>query len=112
MSERLLPLSPELSGDDLVAYLNEHIETVKHACDLDVSWAYIRVVIDDVRVISAVRETNELRIGYRLDYTAFCACKNLDASDSFTNQLTCRIHNGNIVLPEFVPQERSTVEEF
>lgn len=112
MPQRLLPLSPELTGDDLVAYLNGHIEDVKYACDLDVSWAYIRAVIDDVRVISATREADQLRIGYRLDYTAFCACKNLNASDSFTNQLTCGIRNGNLVLPEFVPQERSTFEEF
>lgn len=112
MSERLLPLSPELIGDALVAYLNEHIEDVKYACDLDVSWAYIRAVIDDVRVVSASREVDELRIGYRLDYTAFCACKNLDASDSFTNEMTCRMRHGNLVLPRFVPQERSTFEEF
>lgn len=112
MSERLLPLSPELIGDDLVVYLNEHIEDVKYACDLDVSWAYIRAVIDDVCVISASREADRLRIGYRVDYTAFCACKNLRASDSFINQVTCEVRHGNIVLPEFVPQERTIVEEF
>lgn len=99
-------------GDTLIAYLNEHIDDIKPACDLDVSWAYIRAIIDDVRVISAVRESNELRIRYRLDYTAFCACKNLDASDSFTHQLTCQIRDGNIVLNKFVPQEHSTFEEF
>jgi hypothetical protein len=41
MSERLLPLSPELNGDTIVAYQNKHIDDVKHACDLDVSWATI-----------------------------------------------------------------------
>jgi len=112
MSERLLPLSPELNGDTLVAYLNKHIDDVKHACDLDVSWAYIRAVIDDVRVISATRELGEIRIEYRYDYTAHCACKNLDASDFYTDQLSCKILEGNIVLPKFVPQERSTFEEF
>ena len=76
------------------------------------SWAYIRAVIDDVRVISATREIDEIRIEYRYDYTAYCACKNLNASDSHTDQLSCKIREGNIVLPEFVQQERSTFEEF
>jgi hypothetical protein len=112
MTVRLLPISPDHIGESLVAYLNERIEEIKPACDLDVSWAYIRAVIDDVRVISASREPNEIRIRYQIDYTAFCACKNLNARDSFTNQLTCQIRDGNIVLNKFVPQERSTFEEF
>lgn len=112
MPGRLLPISPDQIGECLVAYLNDHIEAIKPACDLDVSWAYIRAVVDDVCVISATREPNEIRIRYRIDYTAFCACKNLNASDSFVNQLTCQIRDGNIVLHEFAPQERSTFEEF
>lgn len=112
MAERLLPLSTELTGDTLVTYLNEHIEVVKHACDFDVSWAYIRAVIDDVRVISVIRRPNEIQIEYRYDYTAHCACKNLDARDSYTDHLTCKIRDNQLVLTEFVPLERTTFEEF
>lgn len=112
MTERLLALPAELDDAELAAYLNAHIEDIKPACDLDVSWAYIRAVIDEVRVIDVTREPNALRIRYQIDYTAFCACKNLNASDSFTNQLTCQIRDGNLILNKFIPQERSTFEEF
>ncbi len=112
MSEILLPFPDDLKGDGLVAYLNEHIDKLRQALDLDVSWAYIRAVIDDVRVTAASRNGLAVRIAYEYDYSAHCSCKNLDARDTFAGNVTCEVRNGNIVLPEFEPPERSTLDEF
>ncbi|MBL8490715.1 MAG: hypothetical protein JNM82_08055 [Rhodocyclaceae bacterium] len=112
MSITLLPLPPTVEGAELVAYLNDHMDAIRPALDLDVSWAYIRAVVDDVRVIAAERGGRTLRITYEYDYSAHCACKNLDATDTQTDHLTCDLCEGSLVLREFVPAERSTADEF
>lgn len=112
MTITLLPMPPAAEGADLVAYLNGHMASIRPALDLDVSWAYIRAVVDEVRVIAAERGERTVRITYEYDYSAHCACKNLDATDTQTDHLTCELRDGSLVLPHFVPVERSTVDEF
>jgi hypothetical protein len=112
MAEIHLQLPADLHGDGLVAYLNEHINHVRRSLDLDLSWAYIRATVDRVRIIAACLQGGGLRIDYEYDYSAYCACKNLDARDTFTGRATCAVKDGNIVLAEFVPPDRSTLDEF
>lgn len=112
MSECCLPLPAGMSGDHLVAYLNEHIEAVRRAFDLDLSWAYARATLDAVRVTGATRCEGKLRIEYEYDYSAYCACKDLDARDTLSDSTTCAVRDGSLVLVEYSPPVRSTLDEF
>jgi hypothetical protein len=112
VSEIALPLPAHMNGDALVAYLNAHIDKLRDSFAIDLSWAYARAVVDAVRVTGASRGDGELRIEYEYDYSAYCACKDLDARDTLSDSLTCRLRNGLIVLAEFDAPVRSTLDEF
>lgn len=112
MADIHLPLPAGMTGDRLVAYLNEHIDAVRRTFNLDLSWAYARATLDAVRITGATRRDGELRIEYEYDYSAYCACKDLDARDTLVDRTSCAIRNGNIVLTEFTPPVRSTLDEF
>lgn len=112
MADVRLPLPADLGDDDLVAYLNRHVDTLRRAFDLDVSWAYIRATVEAVRVVGASPSGGGLRIRYEYDYSAYCACKDLSASDTQTDSVVCEVRDGTLVVAEFVPPERSTLDEF
>jgi hypothetical protein len=111
MTTILLLLPSDSSREGLLDYLNQHLDKIRPAFDLDVSWAYIRAVIDEVRVTRAIPSGNSLRIHYEYDYSAHCSCKNLDARDTYADSLQCEIRDGHIVLKKFVPMERTTADE-
>jgi hypothetical protein len=106
-----LPMPTDSSSEGLLAYLNQHLDKIRPAFDLNVSWAYIRAVIDEVRVTRATPSGDFLQIQYEYDYSAHCSCKNLDARDTYADSLQCEIRDGHIVLKEFVPMERTTADE-
>jgi len=112
MADLHLPMPAGMTDDRLVAYLNEHIDDVRHTFNLDLSWAYARATVDAVRITGATRHDGELRIEYEYDYSAYCACKDLDARDTLADSTTCPVTNGSIVLSEFTPPVRSTLDEF
>ena len=111
MSEIALPLPAHIDGDALVAYLNAHIDKLRRAFAIDLSWAYARATVEAVRVVGANRGDRELRIDYEYDYAAYCACKDLDARDTLGDSLTCVVADGQAILAEFTAPERSTVDE-
>lgn len=112
MADIHLPLPAGMTGDRLVAYLNEHIDDVRRAFNLDLSWAYARATLDAVRVTGATRHDGKLRIEYEYDYSAYCACKDLDARDTLADSTTCPVMDGIVILSEFTMPTRSTVDEF
>lgn len=58
-----------------------------------------------------VWQQNDLGIDYEYDYSASCACKDLDARDTFGDRVNCAVEDGQLILAEFVAPQRSTVDE-
>ena len=106
-----LKLPFEYDEESLKDHLNEHIEDLYPALDLDVRERDMRAELLEVVVASVEIDGDTITVYYEVEYDAYYGCKDMDGGDTYEEVMTGKVVNGHIVFPRHISPERLAPNE-
>lgn len=95
----------EYDGESLKDLLNEHIEDMYPALDLDVTVRDMRANFLEAEVTWVDIDGNEVDVQYEVTYDAYYGCKDIDSGGTYEEALTGTIANGYVSFDRFISPE-------
>ena len=106
-----LKLPFEYDQESLADHLNEHIDDLYQALDLDVEERDMRAQLLEVAITSVEIDGDTVTVYYEVDYDAYYGCKDLDSGGTYEEEMTGKVDNGHIIFPRHISTERLAPNE-
>jgi hypothetical protein len=104
-------LPSEYDEESLADHLNERIEELYPALDLDVEERDMRATLLEVTITSVEIDGSTVTVYYEVEYDAYYGCKDLDSGGSYEEEMTGEMGNGYISFSRHISPERLAPNE-
>lgn len=101
----------EYDENSLTDHLNENIEDLYPALDLDVEERDMRANFIEATITSVDIDGDKIIVYYEVDYDAHYGCKDIDGGGTYEDEIVGKIEGGHIIFPRHISPEHLSPDE-